>query len=312
MSSIGLYDLDLLHSPKSWPNLELMKVYNYFHKQGDQVILMNKKEDEGRYNKIIYFKDNKKLQIPKGINVIGRNKQIYGEGFFNTFSPLPEKYSISPPDPIVYLTVCNKFKTIKWNNFIRSSIVRFSNNDMTGYKPEAKDLYIVDRDFCALEGAADFLLEYKQKTIHFFHTLRITSIEDYNLFSRFTLILSKPLFIDFKFNKEFLLENINEKLHFNVYTPQAEETDKDFKIRTIKMGIIIKNKKALFIYNQIFMRDRFQSYIAKWIAAPAQNTYAQYYKDNKEALAFMNNASTEIRLLLKSNPQTTNIEIIDF
>jgi len=170
---------------------------------------------------------------------------------------LPEKYSISPPDPIVYLTVCNKFKTIKWNNFIRSSIVRFSNNDMTGYKPEAKDLYIVDRDFCALEGAADFLLEYKQKTIHFFHTLRITSIEDYNLFSRFTLILSKPLFIDFKFNKEFLLENINEKLHFNVYTPQAEETDKDFKIRTIKMGIIIKNKKALFIYNQIFMRDRF-------------------------------------------------------
>lgn len=309
---IGLYDIDLLHSPKSWPNLELMKVYNYFHKQGDQVILMNRKEDEGRYNKIIYFKDSKNLQIPQGVNVIGKNKQIYGEGFFNAFSPLPKKYSSSPPDPMVYLTVCNKFKTIKWNNFINSSIVRFSNNDMTGYKPISKNMFIVDRNFCQLDGAADFILEHKNKNIYFFHTLRIESVEDYELFKRFTLILSKPLFIDFKFNKGFLLENINEQLHFNVYSPQKGESDKDFKLRIIKMGLIMKNKNAKLIYNQIFIKDRFQEYIVKWIAAPAQSTYAQYYKDNKEALSFMNNAPTEIRLLLKTNPQTVNIEIIDF
>lgn len=35
MSTIGLYDIDLLHTASSWPNLELMKVYNYFHEQGD-------------------------------------------------------------------------------------------------------------------------------------------------------------------------------------------------------------------------------------------------------------------------------------
>ena len=179
MSSIGLYDMDLLHSSKAWPNLELMKVYNYFHKQGDQVVLMGKKEDEGRYNKIIYFKDSKNLKIPQGVNVVGRNKQIYGEGFFNTFSPLPEKYSTSPPDPMVYLTVCSKFKTIKWNTFSNSSIIRYSNMDMTGYKENSQNLYIVDRNFCQLDGAADFLLEYKQKNIYFFHTLRIQSIEDY-------------------------------------------------------------------------------------------------------------------------------------
>lgn len=41
---VGLYDIDLLHAASAWPNLELMKVYNYFNQQGDSVILMKKKK----------------------------------------------------------------------------------------------------------------------------------------------------------------------------------------------------------------------------------------------------------------------------
>lgn len=100
---VGLYDLDLRHSQMSWPNLELMKIFNYHNQNGDKVILMKKTDNEGRFNSIIYFKDNKKLHIPMGINVIGKNKKIYGEGFFNAFSSLPEKYLDSPPNPMIYL-----------------------------------------------------------------------------------------------------------------------------------------------------------------------------------------------------------------
>lgn len=185
---------------------------------------MNKKEEEGRYNKIIYFKDNKNLNIPRNVNVIGKNKSIYGQGFYNTFSQLPDKYHITPPDPIIYLTCCEKFKRLKWNNFSTSSIVRFSNKDFTGLKAGAKDIYIVDRDFCKLDGATDFLLEYKQNNFHFFHSLKVNSVEEYYKFERFTLILNKPIYIDFPFHKDFVLDTINEKLHFNVYSSQDNET----------------------------------------------------------------------------------------
>ena len=29
--TIGFYDIDLYHSPKTYPNLELMKIFNYYY-----------------------------------------------------------------------------------------------------------------------------------------------------------------------------------------------------------------------------------------------------------------------------------------
>ena len=311
MSSIGLYDMDLLHSSKAWPNLELMKVYNYFHKQGDQIILMKKKEDEGRYNKIIYFKDSKNLKIPQGVNVIGKNKQIYGEGFFNIFSSLPEQYLNSPPDPMIYLEKQDKFKGLKWNKFIQSSIIRFSNNDMTGYKPNAKQIYIVDRGFCQLDGAIDFLLDNKQKDLFFFHSLKINSPEEYEQFQRFTLIVNNPLLINFKFNKVFLLENSDEKLHFNVYSPFDNESKLEYKIRIVKLAIFTKNTNIKIPCNFIY-GEKDMEFILRWLAAPAQQSYAEYYKGNKEAISQMNKQPTEIRLLLKTNPKIIDSKTFDF
>lgn len=57
MATLGLYDIDLWHRGKSAPNLELMKLYNYHKKKGDIVLMMRPGEDEGRFNRIIYFKD---------------------------------------------------------------------------------------------------------------------------------------------------------------------------------------------------------------------------------------------------------------
>ena len=67
MASIYLYDIDLLHSTRfAPPNLELMKVFNYHYQRGDIVKMgMPKENDLGRYNQIIYFKNNPKQAIPK-------------------------------------------------------------------------------------------------------------------------------------------------------------------------------------------------------------------------------------------------------
>lgn len=63
--TLGLYDIDLWHGRKSVINLELMKIYNYYKQKGHIVIMMRPDEDEGRFNKIIYFKDNPNTQIPR-------------------------------------------------------------------------------------------------------------------------------------------------------------------------------------------------------------------------------------------------------
>jgi len=93
MASICLFDMDLCygggHSP---PNLELMKVANYYLKKGHIVNLGSPKENFERYNQIIFFKDRPGTRIPKDLSLSGQNKQIYGYGFYNRFIPLDTKF----------------------------------------------------------------------------------------------------------------------------------------------------------------------------------------------------------------------------
>lgn len=95
--SIGLYDIDLWHNSKSSPNLDLMKVYNYLNKQNKKVILMQPSDTEGRFNKIIYFKEDPKTIIPSKLMIYGENKDIFGYGFYNKTYPLKsEIFNVSP------------------------------------------------------------------------------------------------------------------------------------------------------------------------------------------------------------------------
>lgn len=68
-----------------------MKTYNYYKKKGDIVNLIKPLEKEGRYSKIIYFKDNPNIQIPKTVEVFGDKKEIYGYGFYNKLINLPKE-----------------------------------------------------------------------------------------------------------------------------------------------------------------------------------------------------------------------------
>ena len=55
MASICLFDIDFLYSSKFVPNLELMKIFNYYYQEGHVVNLGQKNENLDRYNQIIFF-----------------------------------------------------------------------------------------------------------------------------------------------------------------------------------------------------------------------------------------------------------------
>jgi hypothetical protein len=62
---IGLYDIDLWHRGRAVPNLELMQYYEYYHKRNDRVVLMKPTDEESQFAKIIYFKENPNVLLPK-------------------------------------------------------------------------------------------------------------------------------------------------------------------------------------------------------------------------------------------------------
>ena len=49
-------------------------------------------------------------------------------------------------------------------------------------------------------------------------------------------------------------------------------------------------------------------FLSQWIAAPAQESFYEYYKSNKKALLELDTMSKSVRLLLKQNPKTITKE----
>ena len=152
MASICLYDIDFLHGNSySFPNFELMKVFNYHYQKGNIVILGKKNEDFGRFNQVIFFKQSENLLIPKNLKLYGEKNQIYGYGFYGKFKELKEEYQNIPPNFLIYDIVEDKIKNIKsYNKLKKSSIIRLENNDMSFFFSERNNIYIVDPFFSFL------------------------------------------------------------------------------------------------------------------------------------------------------------------
>ena len=109
---LGLYDIDLWHNgQKTYPNLELAKVANYHRQKGDMVTMLTPKTDEGRFDKIIYFKERASTIVPKTLILTGSKKDIYGQGFYQTFYPLDFVYYNVPPAYLIYEPFFDKLNT---------------------------------------------------------------------------------------------------------------------------------------------------------------------------------------------------------
>lgn len=310
MAVIGLYDIDMWHRGRSGPNLELMKTYNYYNNKGHKVIMMRPEEDEGRYNKIIYFKENPRIQLPKKLIVNGDKKEIYGFGFYNKFFPLNQKIISCPPDFSPYDLWSYKLYTfgMSYNNFKNCSLVRFENEDFCKYNKNVLPLIFVDYNFLDLPDADKCLQKYKNHRFYFYHTLWAKDEATYYKFEPYLSLINDYIIIDFKYSEDFFFDNFkNEKIVFK-FEKRENETILNYQLRNVKMGLIYKNSNIRFKlpFHPIIYNDLDEK-IINWMKDKTNESFEKMY-GSKDII----NLPSEMRLLLKQNPLTVDTSQIDF
>lgn len=305
---LGLYDIDLWHSPRKFPNLELMKIYNYHSNINDKVIMMTPKMDEGRFDEIIYFKETPFKDLPKSLSVFGKKKKIFGYGFYQKSEFLPENVQKTPPSFLPYdlyfdkLTNKNDYNTLR-----RSSLIRLRTNDLTGIQNNNKNYYIVDYDPLGCDNLLDFIKQYPDKKFLFFYSLKFTDENTLNNFEPFAKQIVNRFHIAFKFNLDFFKTHLNGKYVY--YGFKTDENDASYWLRIIKCILIVKqnNKPINFLYLE---DDKFSKSLEEWLRHSKAISYYNYYKDTENE-GFINSMPQKIRLLLKQNPQTFDSKNID-
>lgn len=308
---IGLYDIDLWHGKKPVPNLELMKIYNYYYKKGDRVVMLKPEDDITPFSHIFYFKEKTNTIIKNSLDLSNEKCSILGTGFYGKTPCLKPEIHCLPPAYEPYDIYSYKLKVSKgYDVFKRSSLVRVETNDYAGFNKDNKNIYIADSNFLYSAGAESFLQENKNHNFLFFNPLLAKDRETALLFSRYSILFNRDIVIDFPFDKEFFLENIKEKFIFPCKYNGNERVE-NFLLRTTKMALIYKNKNVYFRINGKFPNTPAAQYINQWIRSPQRISYAELFKDNTKALKELNGLNTELRLLLKQNPLKININLID-
>ena len=319
MASIGLYDIDFLHGSKFSLNLELMKVFNYYHKRGHVVNLIKKNENLKRYNKIIFFKESPNLKIPKDLSLTGETKIIYGYGFYNRYIPLDDKFRDIPPDFLVYDIFEDKIKNIKlYKKIKKGSLVRVENEDYSGYNPDSKEIYIVDYDFTRLKNAEEFLQKYNKHNIRFLHSLNFSDKDTFFKLFPYLYNCGRRLKIDFNFDKSFFEKYCNENLFFtlkDMTTVQKIE-------RIVKMGLIAKSKSLSIDIDFSSSKTEIKKdpllimakTLTQWSQSKEKISYHNFIKtsvdyDEIEKVLY---EYPKLSFLSKQNPLTYDIQSIDF
>lgn len=308
MATIGLYDIDLWHRGKSVPNLELMKIYNYYTQKDYSVKMMKPNDEEGRFTNIIYFKDNPNVQIPRVLNLNGDKKTIYGYGFYNSYTPLIPEIAKVPPLYDLYDPYSWKFKIPKSNydELKRSSIIRIENSDFSGYKKEAIKMFFVDHNALHQENAYDILLNNKNNTFVFLHNIRIKDEETYYKFERFYPLISNYILIDFRYNSDFFFNVFKDRKIIFPTEKREDETILNFQLRKVKIGLFYKASgiRQLFPFIPTSLNNE-DELINKWLTSNSTESFEKSYK-------IPNNIPSELRILLKQDPKKIGSSQLDF
>lgn len=326
MASICLYDIDFYHNQNfSPPSLELMKVFNYYYQNGDLIKFGKPYENFDRYNQIIFFKSNPNTKIPKFLNLSGENKQIYGYGFFKTFSPLKDKFSLMKPNYLPYDLEENKIKNLKlYNNIKKNSLIRVENEDFSDFKKDSSIIYVSDYDFLNLKNAIEFLNQYKkQYKINFLYPLIADNENIFRKFFSVAAISNRRLIINFKFSKEFFKQYYYENVLFISEPFNCEINPSIFLQRILKMILWAKKEKKVInftnkTFNKLEIKEKpllfLWSYIYKWNFIKNDITCYDYLISTIgiEKLENLTSSKRNLRLLLKQNINSFDIEDIDF
>ena len=306
MEVIGLYDLNLWHSTRKFPNLELMKIFNYYYKNNAKVVMMTPETDEGRFNKIIYFKETYVRESQKLPAMSGPNKQIFGYGFYKKSELLPEPIQATPPSFMPYdpysnlLTSHNSYEALR-----RSSLVRLRTNDLTGMNDNNKRVFIVDIEPLQCENFLSFIRDNPKRNIYTFYGLNLQKPEDLDQYRPYLKQIKSQFFIPFKFTPHFFLENY--KICNFQGTRYKEETLNSYYSRLIKMGFCCKQLGITLPCHKTETLPIVRS-ITQWIKLKDDTNFASFIKDEQ----FLNAAPTELRLLCKQKPSKVNCKELDF
>lgn len=310
MSTIGLYDTDLFHYQKHHPNLELMKIYSYHNRKGDKVLMMRPGDEEGRFNKIIYFKDHPNFLLPRGVNVYGKNKEIYGYGFVKSYFPIDKIYQNEPPCYDPYIEYKPKFKNPPLSIMMNNSFIRFENKDFTDFKKNCNHIIIADHQFCYLPDADLFRKEYWKYKFDYLHKLEIRDKETFYKFKGFND--NRKYFINFNFDEDFIRENYNQHITLN-WTKRENETELHYLLRCTTLILFFKTNNANpDIKIKMVNGDGLYKDILYWGAHLNQLSFEEFYKDDKKVTGRLIAAPSELRFLLKEKPSKLKSSDIDF
>lgn len=272
--------------------------------------MMKPEDDEGRFTKIFYFKENPETSIPKWANLTGNKKQIYGYGFTKKIKPLSPEILPLQPSYLPYDPYSNKLSIRNYEKLKRDSLVRVEAQDFADYKSNRTKIFIADHDFFYIHNALDFLEEYKNKhTFDFFWKLVAKDEETYNKFNRYTNLINRRIIVDFNFNKDFFIKNYSDN---TIFTLKQNNSFEEYLIFIIQIILYYKSNN---LYPEIITeKDRVPPLdkIMQWGRNPTQESFVNYYKNDTAAQQFLNKAKSDIRLLLKTNPKNFKNSDIDF
>lgn len=326
MASICLYDIDFHHSQGfSPPNLELMKVFNYYYQNNDIVCFGRPGEDLRRYNQIIYFKANPNTKIPKSIELSGENIQIYGYGFFRRFTPLKEKFQRYWLNYLPYDIEEDKIKKPKiYESIKKNSLIRVENRDFSDLKDDTKILYVADYDFPRLKDSVDFLRQFnKQFKIIFLYPLVINDEETFRkIYPLLDLTTRRPV-INFKFSKDFFQQFYFQSVLFNSSPLEFETNTSLFLQRLLKMILYSKKQnlqlnltKPSVVAHEVKKQPllKLLPRLYKWNYSKEDFSFYEFLTKRIDMTEINGLIQTKqkLRFLMKQNPQTFNLETIDF
>ena len=286
---IGLYDIDLWHRGRSYPNLELMKTYNYLYQNNHSVSLMKPTDNEKNFSKIIYFKDNENTKIPQSLTVYGDNKDIYGYGFYKAISPLKPEIALTPPSYLPYDAWVNKLKNSKdYDKMKRASYIRMETNDFSDYKPKVKNIYLADHDFLYQNNAENFIQEYKNHFFYFTHSLIAKDEPTATKFIRYSSLFDSRIVIDFRYNEDFFYENCSEFILFKA-DKREDETMENYLLRIIKTALWYKGNDLPYRWPFHMSYKGFPEYVINWAKDNTSKVSDKdYYSNNNLSLNYQN------------------------
>lgn len=324
MASICLYDMDFLHGSKFIPNLELMKIFNYYYSQGHIVNLAQKNENLDRYTKVIYFKNSPALIIPKKLKLSDERSVLYGYGFYNKFTPLREKIKNVPPNYLIYDTYSDKIKNIKkYEEIKKGALIRIENMDLTDFNKNKKNIYITDYNVCELNNSYSFLKEMnKEHNIYYLYSQKAKNQKSFEQFFTYMERSKTRLIADFDYDFSFFSKYMNESVSFMI-RKNKKETDRIFFQRIINMILYNKQKsskslnliyeeKINSIVEKEFKLVRLIPLLIEWGKSNTKKSFYDFNADKKDLVIELSKTYTYLRILLKQNPLSYNIQELDF